>query len=150
MAAIFPSGSETSRNACMVLISMIRENPCPGQSLFIQDGLDAITILSRDAEPLKAGDRIEAVGLPGRDDGLFAAFCEYFDQGRCPVPWWLKGLRDEVRKLRGDRVGALDCIRQSLEALGVAAEETDAFLSATLLALRGWRRRPVAPRAPRA
>lgn len=54
------------------------------------------------------------------------------------MPWWLKGLRDEVRKLRGDGVSALDCIRQSFDALGVAVEETDDFLSATLLALRGW------------
>jgi uncharacterized protein YbcC (UPF0753/DUF2309 family) len=76
--------------------------------------------------------------LPSRDDGLFAAFCEYFDQDSCPVPWWLKGLRDEVRKLRGDGVSALECIRQSFDALGVAGEETDDFLSATLLALRGW------------
>ena len=76
--------------------------------------------------------------LPDRDAGLFAAFRAHFAQAHCPVPWWLKGMRAEVQALARAGTTALDCIRQSLDALGVAEQETDEFLSATLLALRGW------------
>jgi hypothetical protein len=76
--------------------------------------------------------------LPGRDEGLFAAFCMLHDQGGCPAPWWLEGFRDEVRTLRAERVSPLESIRRSLRDLGVGEDEMDEFLSATLLALRGW------------
>src|SRR6185503_4424990 len=59
-------------------------------------------------------------------------------QGGGMAPWWLKGLRAEVERLQNDGTSALASIQESLNLLGVRSDETDAFLSATLLALRGW------------
>jgi two-component system, cell cycle sensor histidine kinase and response regulator CckA len=39
----------------------------PGRYAFIQDGTECLQILSRDLAPLAPGDRIEAVGFPGRE-----------------------------------------------------------------------------------
>src|SRR5262249_59263019 len=50
----------------------------------------------------------------------------------------LRGLPAELARLEAGHVGPLESIRESLDALGVAAEEWDDFLPATLLALRGW------------
>ena len=52
--------------------------------------------------------------------------------------WWLKGLREEAERLQNDGISALASIQESLNLLGVSSDETDDFLSATLLALRGW------------
>src|SRR6185503_12586460 len=59
-------------------------------------------------------------------------------QGGGMAPWWLKGLRAEVERLQNDGTSALASIQESLNLLGVSSDETDGFLSATLLALRGW------------
>ncbi len=50
----------------------------------------------------------------------------------------MRGLPEELARLEAGHVGPLESIRESLDALGVAAEEWDDFLPATLLALRGW------------
>lgn len=76
--------------------------------------------------------------LPGRDRGFFQAFCALQGQGGGVSAWWLSGLREEVRRLQADGVSPLACIQESLDALGVTGEDVDDFLSATLLALRGW------------
>src|SRR5262249_54049584 len=55
-----------------------------------------------------------------------------------PPDRWLRGLARELARLEDGHVGPLESIRESLERLGVAEPEWDAFLSATLLALRGW------------
>jgi len=39
----------------------------PGRYAYIQDGAESLQILSRDLAPLAPGDRIEAVGFPGRE-----------------------------------------------------------------------------------
>lgn len=76
--------------------------------------------------------------LPERDHGLFQAFTALHESGGAASAWWLAGVATEVRRLRADQVPALACIQESLDALGVREEETEDFLSATLLALRGW------------
>ena len=76
--------------------------------------------------------------LPDRDSGLFQAFCATHRQGGRMAAWWLKGLREEAERLQNNGVSALASIHESLELLGVNSDETDDFLSATLLALRGW------------
>ncbi len=76
--------------------------------------------------------------LPERDRGLFHAFCALHEAGGGGSAWWLGGLRAEVARLRANNVGALASIQESLDALGVRGDETEAYLSATLLALRGW------------
>ncbi len=76
--------------------------------------------------------------LPERDRGLFHSFCTLHRMDGGASVWWLTGLRAEVERLQTENRGALACIQESLADLGVKPEETEEFLSATLLALRGW------------
>jgi uncharacterized protein YbcC (UPF0753/DUF2309 family) len=76
--------------------------------------------------------------LPERDAGFYASFCALHAQGGQTSAWWMTGVRDEVLRLQNDKVSALACVEESLTALGVKADEIESFLSATLLALRGW------------
>ncbi len=74
--------------------------------------------------------------LPARDAGFFRAFREvYGHAGTLPEPW-LRGLRAELHI--EDARDPLESIARSLDDLGVAEHEWDAYLSDTLLALRGW------------
>ena len=76
--------------------------------------------------------------LPRRSEGFYRAFCAlYRHPGWAPADW-MRGLTDELGRLEDQRVAPLDSILESLDALGVGEEEWDRFLSATLLALRGW------------
>jgi uncharacterized protein len=76
--------------------------------------------------------------LPRRNEGFYKAFCAlYRTPGGAPADWMLR-LAQELARLQDEEIGPLDCILESLDALGVSEEEWDAFLSATLLALRGW------------
>jgi uncharacterized protein YbcC (UPF0753/DUF2309 family) len=76
--------------------------------------------------------------LPRRDEGFYRAFGALYRQpGGPPIPW-LADLPAELRRLEAAPIGPLECIRESLETLGVGEADWDAFLSATLLALRGW------------
>ena len=76
--------------------------------------------------------------LPGRDEGFYRAFCRFYRQPHGPPDLWMRGLERELARLGTNQIGPLESIRESLEILGVAEEEWEAFLSATLLALRGW------------
>ena len=76
------------------------------------------------------------VPLPGREDGLFRCFLKLY--GAATPPRWLAALPAEAARLLADNVTALDAARESLDALGVPADEWDEYLRATLLALRGW------------
>src|SRR5204862_6016955 len=55
-----------------------------------------------------------------------------------PADRWLRGRAEELGRLEDGHVGPLESVRVSLDALGVNEGEWDDFLSATLLALRGW------------
>lgn len=76
--------------------------------------------------------------LPDRDLGFFHAFCGIHRQGGGMGAWWMKGLRSEAERVQSDGISALASIQESLNLLGVLPDETDDFLSATLLSLRGW------------
>ncbi len=76
--------------------------------------------------------------LPRRDEGPYRAFCALYRQSGGPPERWLRGLAPELARLEDGHVAPLESIRESLATLGVAEEEWDDFLSATLLALRGW------------
>lgn len=41
----------------------------PGRLLYVQDGSDTLTVLSRQTAPLAPGDRVALVGIPGREGG---------------------------------------------------------------------------------
>ncbi len=76
--------------------------------------------------------------LPDRDEGFFRAFCALHGDGEGLLSWWMTGLPDEIRRLRQAGLGALESVADSLERLGVGPDETEAYVSSTFLALRGW------------
>lgn len=76
--------------------------------------------------------------LPKRDQGFYEAFSELYCQSGGPPDAWLRGLSDELNRLRDQGAGPLDSIDESLQLLGVHDDERDEFICATLLALRGW------------
>ena len=76
--------------------------------------------------------------LPNREQGFFRAFCALYGQGGGPPERWLRGLPRELSRLAKARLGAIESIEESLALLGVAEDQWDEFIIATLLALRGW------------
>jgi uncharacterized protein YbcC (UPF0753/DUF2309 family) len=76
--------------------------------------------------------------LPRRDEGFYRAFCALYRQPLGPADRWRRGLAAELGRLEDGHVGPLESVRESLDLLGVDKAEWDEFLSATLLALRGW------------
>lgn len=77
-------------------------------------------------------------GLPNREQGFFSAFCSLYRVPGGPLDGWLAGLAGELARQQDAGLGPLESIRESLAALGVGESEWDGYLSATLLALRGW------------
>lgn len=76
--------------------------------------------------------------LPGRDEGFLSAFSQLFLTEGYGARRWLRGLREELRKLRDRNVTPLQSIARSLDDLGIASIDRGAFLQSTILALRGW------------
>src|SRR5262249_48995992 len=76
--------------------------------------------------------------LPRRDEGFLRAFCALYRRPGGPPARWRDGLAAELARLEDQEVSPLASILESLDDLGVVRPEWVAFLSATLLALRGW------------
>lgn len=76
--------------------------------------------------------------LPGREHGFYRSFCELYRQPVGPPDRWRRGLERELDRLVEQQVDPLTSIVESLQTLGVPEEEWEPYLSATLLALRGW------------
>lgn len=76
--------------------------------------------------------------LPRRDEGFYPAFCSLYRQPWGPPDRWMRGLAGEVGRLQDEGIEPLESALESLRILGVAAQEWERYLSATLLALRGW------------
>ncbi len=76
--------------------------------------------------------------LPRRNEGFYRAFCALYRRPGWAPADWMRGLAQELGRLDDERIGPLDSIIESLDALGVGEEEWERFLAATLLALRGW------------
>lgn len=76
--------------------------------------------------------------LPHREHGFWRAFAELYGQAGGPPDRWLRRLPEELARLQRARLGPLESIRESLQLLGVPEAEWEPFLSATVLALRGW------------
>lgn len=75
--------------------------------------------------------------LPRREEGFFRAFRALYGPPDRLHDGWLAGLAAEPA-MREENVDPLASIHESLEALGVAEAEWEEYISATLLALRGW------------
>jgi uncharacterized protein YbcC (UPF0753/DUF2309 family) len=76
--------------------------------------------------------------LPRRDEGFYRAFGALYRQPLGPPDRWLRGLPAELARLEDEHIGPLESIRESLDLMGVGETEWNDFVSATLLALRGW------------
>ena len=76
--------------------------------------------------------------LPDRGAGFYRCFLTLYSRPGGPPDAWLGGLRAEAERLLSGNVAPLDSARESLDLLGVPEAEWDAYLSAALLALRGW------------
>ncbi len=69
--------------------------------------------------------------LPDRDRGFFRSFANLYGQAFGPPDRWLRGLRRELKRLDERGVTPLESIDESLQLLGVADDERDAFVLAT-------------------
>ncbi len=76
--------------------------------------------------------------MPLRDEGLFRAFCALYSQPWGPPNRWLRGLSRELRSLTRRQLSPLQSVLESLEILGVPANEWSSYIETTLLALSGW------------
>lgn len=76
--------------------------------------------------------------MPLRQEGFYRAFSTIYSQPLGSPERWLRGLPAELRRIQARRLSPLESVLDSLEQLGVHPDEWNTFLSATLLALRGW------------
>lgn len=76
--------------------------------------------------------------LPAEQDGFYRAFLALHANGQRCSHWWLQGFDALLASRRSGEVSALQSIQLSLATLGIQPHETDDYLAATLLALRGW------------
>ncbi len=76
--------------------------------------------------------------LPYREAGFFQAFCKLYGSPGGPPERWRKGLTGALADLQRTGMTAAESVLESLRLLGVAEEEWEDFIQATLLALPGW------------
>ena len=76
--------------------------------------------------------------LPVREHGFYRAFCEVYSLSAGPPDLWMRGLASELARVQAAQLDPLASIRESLDLLGVNDGEQGDFLTASLLALRGW------------
>ena len=76
--------------------------------------------------------------LPAREQGFFRSFDAVYGREGGPLDLWLEDLPTELARLMQAGISPLESILESLDLLGVGQHEWDEFLTATLLALRGW------------
>lgn len=76
--------------------------------------------------------------LPYREEGFFRSFAKLQQQSSALPDPWLQGLADEMSRIVADNLSPVSSILESLTLLGVGRSEWDDFITASLLALRGW------------
>lgn len=76
--------------------------------------------------------------LPDRDKGFFESFARLYSLPMAARAGWMRGLSAELRGMLAAAIDPLQSIEQSLDALGVADEDREAYILQTLLALPGW------------
>ncbi|HVW02440.1 MAG TPA: DUF2309 domain-containing protein, partial [Planctomycetaceae bacterium] len=81
---------------------------------------------------------VAALPMPHRDQGFFRAFCALYRTVSGPGDQWQRGLAAELTRIAEAGLSPLESIQESLELLGVGPAEEAEFLTAKLLALRGW------------
>lgn len=91
--------------------------------------------------------------LPEREQGFYSAFLQLYSTRCSPVADWMRGVRELVQQRRQQSMSAIDSIIASLSELNISIERMEAFLTSSLLALRGfagmlWQMESAAPWAP--
>ncbi len=76
--------------------------------------------------------------LPDREQGFFRSFGNMYGQAFGPPDRWMRGLRQQWQRLDEKGLSPLESIDESLQLLGVADDEREAYVLATLGALPGW------------
>ena len=76
--------------------------------------------------------------LPHREDGIFKSFITLYSQTSGPPDKWMGSLSDELSRIASSKMSPVESLVESLELLGVSPTEWDGFITASLLALRGW------------
>ncbi len=76
--------------------------------------------------------------LPHRDQGFAKAFALLYLHRLTIQPAWMAGIAQELQSIADGRFDALDSIRESLQQLGVEADDMQGVVTQSLLALRGW------------
>jgi signal transduction histidine kinase/CheY-like chemotaxis protein len=95
-----------------VRVSGVVVNQTAGRLLNIQEGADGLLVLSRDKVPLVPGDRIEAVGFPGRESSrlvLREATYRKISGGDQPAPLSIANL-DTIDEERDGLLARIDGI----------------------------------------
>ena len=76
--------------------------------------------------------------LPHRERGFFQSFLDLYSQPSGPPDRWMSDLRAELSRILESGQGPLESLIESLDVLGVRHEESEDYITASLLALRGW------------
>ena len=74
--------------------------------------------------------------MPGRDRGMWESFAELYAGRLGPRQAWCERLPQALREASG--MAADECVVRELDQLGIPDEHREAFITQSLLALRGW------------
>ncbi|HMO83418.1 MAG TPA: DUF2309 domain-containing protein, partial [Lacipirellulaceae bacterium] len=80
---------------------------------------------------------VARASLPARHS-FYQAFAAVYGRPSRAFRPWMSGLAAEIRRIADRRMAPLESIEESLQLLGVDASERDAFITDSLLALRGY------------
>ncbi|MBL8815383.1 MAG: DUF2309 domain-containing protein [Planctomyces sp.] len=76
--------------------------------------------------------------LPNREQGFWNSFSALYTHGSTVGKPWIRTLNGELERIRTQGLSPTEVITESLDALGVPADEHFRYLRSTMLALRGW------------
>lgn len=85
-----------------------------------------------------ADQGLAAWSLPGRETGFYQAFLALYGQGYLVQEAWMKSLPREIQRIQRENISPEALIAESLAAFGVKPDQEQAFVTRSLLALRGW------------
>lgn len=74
--------------------------------------------------------------MPGRKEGYFRSFLEYYGLPGSVQPYWLQGLSQHIDSLKA--ASSAEVALQCLQRLGLDPDDWPLFVRDTLLALKGW------------
>lgn len=76
--------------------------------------------------------------LPRREEGIFKAFLSLYREANGTPEVWTQGLSKELERIEKANFSPVESVVESFELLGVPRQEWDEYITASLLALKGW------------